>query len=124
MVTDAAYRIRMNEGFDISSLVYSFYNSLSLSLAELEGRFYGGGVLELTPNEFKAISIPYSKVSSNDFLKFSKKFDNKKCIEDIVKELDEKIFVKGMGLDSSTVAELQKIKIKLTKRRLGKMLKT
>lgn len=27
--------------------------------AELEGRFYGGGVLELTPSEITKICIPY-----------------------------------------------------------------
>ncbi|HHQ4746911.1 TPA: hypothetical protein ACSQX0_003786, partial [Vibrio cholerae] len=67
-VTDSAYRIKMNDGYDIESLVYSFYNSLTLLFSELNGRYYGGGVLELTPNEFKGLPIPYLKVNKKDFL--------------------------------------------------------
>lgn len=43
LVTDSAYMISMREEYNIESLIYSFYNSLSLSFAELNGRYYGGG---------------------------------------------------------------------------------
>jgi adenine-specific DNA-methyltransferase len=45
LVTDTAYQIEMRDNFHIESLVYSFYNSLTLTFAELGGRYYGGGVL-------------------------------------------------------------------------------
>lgn len=44
--TDTAYRIQPKETTAVS-LVYSFLNSLTCLSAELEGRHYGGGVLEL-----------------------------------------------------------------------------
>ncbi len=61
LVTDSFYRVNCKEGFDIQKLVFSFYNSVTMVLAELEGRFYGGGVLELIPTEFKDLLIPYSE---------------------------------------------------------------
>lgn len=61
LATDSFYRIQMNENLDIRNFVFSFYNSLTFVLAELEGRFYGGGVLELTPNEFKNLAIPFNQ---------------------------------------------------------------
>lgn len=120
MVTDSAYRIKMLEGNCIKSLVYSFYNSLSLSLAELEGRFYGGGVLELTPNEFKSISIPYLKVSEDDYSSFINQFQTKKTIADISHKVDRTILQDHFGLDDATITTLQEIKDKLSARRLGK----
>lgn len=62
-VTDTAYRIKMLDGHDINSFTFSFYNSFTLAIAELSGRYYGGGVLEITPNEFKGMAIPYTKIN-------------------------------------------------------------
>lgn len=120
LVTDSAYRIKMLEGNCINSLVYSFYNSLTLSLAELGGRSYGGGVLELTPNEFKSISIPYTKIEKNAFKDFSKRFENKQAIDEILADFDQKILSGVYGLDNQTILKLQKIKKKLTQQRLNK----
>ncbi len=57
-VTDSAYKVGMKNGYDLNSFVYSFYNTLTLLLSELDGRYYGGGVLELIPSEFKKLPIP------------------------------------------------------------------
>jgi len=119
-VTDSAYRIKMLDGNCINNLVYSFYNSLTLSLAELEGRYYGGGVLELTPNEFKSVSIPYVSIDNDDFSDFAKRFENKTSIDEILTKSDDEILNKKYGISVSDVEKLQKIKRKLTERRLGK----
>ncbi|ECC1758319.1 SAM-dependent DNA methyltransferase, partial [Salmonella enterica subsp. arizonae] len=74
LTTDAAYNLVVNEGYNIESLIYSFYNPLTLCFAELYGRYYGGGVLELVPNEFRRLPIPYKEISSQLFLDFSNKF--------------------------------------------------
>lgn len=74
LATDSAYHIRMNPGESVHDLCASFYNSLSLLFAEIEGRFYGGGVLELTPNEFRRLPLPQSKFSPSEFAKFQGKF--------------------------------------------------
>jgi adenine-specific DNA methylase len=55
--TDTAYRITLKtpraEGF-----VFSFVNSLTCLTAEMEGRHYGGGVLELVPSEIERLLLP------------------------------------------------------------------
>jgi adenine-specific DNA-methyltransferase len=58
--TDTAYRVRLKK-FDESSIVFSFINSLTALTAELEGRHYGGGVLELVPSEIRKLLIPIIK---------------------------------------------------------------
>lgn len=55
--TDTAYRIRSKEG-TAEQLVYGFLNGLTALSAELEGRHYGGGVLELVPSEIEKLLLP------------------------------------------------------------------
>jgi len=55
--TDTAYRIRTREG-EGERLVGCFINPLTALSAELEGRHYGGGVLELIPSEIERLLIP------------------------------------------------------------------
>ncbi len=38
--------------------MYGFFNSLTALTAELEGRHYGGGVLELVPSEIEKLLMP------------------------------------------------------------------
>lgn len=60
--TDTAYRVNPKL-IDGSSLVFSFVNSLTALTAELEGRHYGGGVLELVPSEIRKLLIPIVKAN-------------------------------------------------------------
>lgn len=55
--TDTSYRIR-TRGVDAETLVGCFINPLTALSAELEGRHYGGGVLELVPSEIERLLIP------------------------------------------------------------------
>jgi len=55
--TDTAYRIT-SESYPPQSLSFSFVNSLTALSAEIEGRHYGGGVLELVPSEIERLLIP------------------------------------------------------------------
>lgn len=55
--TDTAYRVRLKEGTS-EQLVYGFINALTALSAELEGRHYGGGVLELVPSEIEKLLVP------------------------------------------------------------------
>jgi adenine-specific DNA methylase len=56
--TDTAYRVRPGPGITAVDLVAGFVNSLTALSAELEGRHYGGGVLELVPSEIEKVLIP------------------------------------------------------------------
>jgi hypothetical protein len=55
--TDTAYRVR-SLGIKAGTLVGAFVNPLTALSAELEGRTYGGGVLELVPSEIERLLIP------------------------------------------------------------------
>lgn len=55
--TDTAYRIR-TLGVSAEKLVSCFINPITALSAELEGRHYGGGVLELIPSEIEKLLVP------------------------------------------------------------------
>ncbi len=58
--TDTAYRIRTLKAAP-EQLVYCFLNALTALSAELEGRHYGGGVIELVPSEIEKLLVPLPK---------------------------------------------------------------
>jgi len=115
LVTDSAYKIDVKEGIDIRNFIFSFYNSLTLVFAELEGRYYGGGVLELTPNEFRELPIPY--VECEDFIKYEMHFDEKESIEDILMRYNYQILNDALGLNQDDIERIEAIRIKLIKKR-------
>ncbi|MGW8277827.1 N-6 DNA methylase [Xanthomonas axonopodis] len=55
--TDTAYRIETHK-LRPSTFVSNFINPLTALSAELEGRTYGGGVLELVPSEIERLLVP------------------------------------------------------------------
>jgi adenine-specific DNA-methyltransferase len=57
--TDTIYRGRMLDGRrSPAAVAASFHSSLTLLSAELEGRSFGGGVLELVPSEIGRLLVP------------------------------------------------------------------
>jgi len=58
--TDTIYRGEMLPPYkeSVCDLVAGFHNSLTLLSAEVEGRSYGGGVLELVPSEIARLVVP------------------------------------------------------------------
>jgi len=66
--TDTAYRLRPKPGIDHTALVAGFVNSLTALSAELEGRHYGGGVLELVPSEIERLMIPHVPLTRTDLV--------------------------------------------------------
>ncbi len=117
LVTDAAYRIIPGDDHNIESIIYSFYNSLTLTFCELNGRYYGGGVLELTPSEFKGLPFPYKNITKKEFSLFRSKFKDSEKVDDLIKENDVTL-LSLLGLDLSEIKRIQSIREKLLSNRL------
>jgi adenine-specific DNA methylase len=69
--TDTAYRIRARD-VAAEKLVSNFINPLTALSAELEGRHYGGGVLELIPSEIERLAIPLPAKAKVDLVDLDK----------------------------------------------------
>lgn len=56
--TDTVHRVRLRPGADPAALAAAFHNSATFAFAEIGGRSYGGGILELEPAEAEQLPIP------------------------------------------------------------------
>lgn len=69
-ITDTAYGIHPKLGYSARGICFSFYNSITMLFAETNGRFYGGGVLELSPSELKGLPMIYHEPTDEEFEAF------------------------------------------------------
>lgn len=116
-VTDSAYRIKMKDGMSMENFTMSFYNSLTLLFAELNGRYYGGGVLELTPNEFKGLPIPKYIDQPDDYKKFIQIFNKKNSIEEFLLDNDSRI-LSSINISETDIEVIHNLYMKVKSRRL------
>lgn len=113
--TDAGYHIQLNETLDKGSFVFCFYNSLTLAQCEFQGRYYGGGVCELTPSEFKELTIPYHRIPGEDIKMLDRMFREKRSIEDIVSFVNSKTI--GLDIEKEKITEVEEMRRILIERR-------
>jgi adenine-specific DNA-methyltransferase len=101
--TDTAYRIRTDK-VDAENLVGCFINPLTALSAELEGRHYGGGVLELVPSEIERLLLPLP----NNFQVDVKALDNdiRNLHADVVLDRQGSKVLGGLGFSKHDIDEL------------------
>jgi len=96
--TDTAYRIHTTTPtVSAEMLVYSFINSLTALTAELQGRHYGGGVLEMVPSEIEKLSIPLGKMDAIDLRELDRQIRQSISADSILAAQDA-IVLKAAGL--------------------------
>jgi adenine-specific DNA-methyltransferase len=114
--TDTAYRLRPCPGVDPVALVASFVNSLTALSAELEGRHYGGGVLELVPSEIKRLLTPTVPASRADLLRLDGLIRQGTDPTNILEAQDSHLLARA-GLASDDCDELRHAWYRLKRRR-------
>lgn len=87
--TDTAYRIRPLS-VKPSMLVACFLNPLTALSAELEGRHYGGGVLELVPSEIEKLLIPLPSAVDIDLGSLDRAVRTQ-CAEDVLGDYGQRV---------------------------------
>ena len=112
--TDTAYRIRTNK-IDAKKIVYCFVNSLTALSSELEGRFYGGGVLELVPSEIERLLIPVPIETKTAIGKLDNLIRTSNAVDTL--ESQDRNVLGGLGLTSSDILTLHNAWNRLRQRR-------
>lgn len=113
--TDTAYRVQPTN-IAPESLVLGFVNSLTCLTAELEGRHYGGGVLELVPSEIERLLIPIIHSSHADLSAADARFRKTGDQLEFLRQQDS-IVLGGIGLTKSQQDTLYSAWLKLRDRR-------
>lgn len=118
--TDTAYRIQMRGSFvgRDRDFVACFINSLTALSAEVEGRHYGGGVIELVPSEIERLVVPLIKGAAAERMDaVDRAIRRGEKMTAIIREQDNYI-LREAGLSESEVDTLHRAWLRLLKRRL------
>ena len=118
--TDTMHRVFIKEGVNRKAFVVSYYNSLSLAFAEILGRNFGGGVLELMPSEVEGIYLPYREANAKLFEKVDRMVREKKMADEILDFTDKELLQKGLGFSEAETKLARSIWYKLMGRRLNR----
>lgn len=120
--TDTMHRIKFREGIDPNKTLLSYYNSITFAFTEIEGRSYGGGVLEVLPGELEKVLLPNIQHFDDDrTAELLQKIDftirNNGDFEPVLDEIDQDLLIGFLGIDKDTVASFRAIWKKLMNRR-------
>jgi adenine-specific DNA-methyltransferase len=121
--TDTMHRVKLRTGTDPASLVFCFYNSITMAYSELVGRSHGGGVLEILPNDAETMLIPYQKCNKKHLNQIDKMMRENQDIEEIMNYVDKILLLDGLGLSKKTVDSFRSMWHKLSNRRHGRRVK-
>lgn len=116
--TDTMHRVFIKEGVNKKAFIASYYNSLSFAFAEILGRNFGGGCLELMPSEVENIYLPYRVENEFIFSKLDHMLRSKCTAEEILDYTDDIILRQGMGFSEKEVKLARSIWHKIINRRL------
>ncbi|MGH2974705.1 MAG: Eco57I restriction-modification methylase domain-containing protein [Solirubrobacterales bacterium] len=118
--TDTIYRgeLLAEAGLSPAGLSACFHSSLTLLSAELEGRSFGGGVLELVPSEIARLSI--AVVGGSE--KWIDRLDEtaRGSVEEALVEETDGALVGAGALDREVVDQLHEARLELLARRLAR----
>lgn len=119
--TDTMHRVFIHKGVNKKALVASYYNSLSFAFAEIMGRNFGGGCLELMPSEVESILLPYHEGNEQLFDELNKMVRMKEPTEKILDFSDNIILRKNYALSEKEVMLCRSIWQKLVAHRMNRL---
>lgn len=117
--TDTIHRVRLINGTKPEKLAAICFNSLTLAWAEVGGRSYGGGVLELETSEAEHLPVPYNPAIEIDSKKVDSLLRNGKDLE-ALEYVDGVVLGDYMGMSSTTIKHIRNAWIELRDRRTNR----
>jgi adenine-specific DNA-methyltransferase len=120
--TDTMHRINFYEGVDKNRILLSYYNSITFAFIELNGRSYGGGVLEILPKEVSNVMLPIINNISDEKIKellsiIDEKIRSKDDIENLLNIMDKELLENNLGIPINIIKEFRVIWKFMTNRR-------
>ncbi|OBJ83187.1 class I SAM-dependent methyltransferase [Mycobacterium sp. 1245852.3] len=106
--TDTVHRVRLTAGSDVpvdpAALAAVFHNSATFAFAEILGRSYGGGVLELEPREAEQLPIPPPALADAGLACDVDLLLKANEIDKALDVVDRRVLIDGLGLPAEVVA--------------------
>ncbi|WP_404375295.1 Eco57I restriction-modification methylase domain-containing protein [Kytococcus sedentarius] len=120
VTTDTIYKGQILAGSAVTAddFTATFHNSLTMLSAEVEGRSFGGGVLELVPSEVSALQVPIVPGAESELAKLDKISRTSDDPEALIEATDEALTRLIPALDPQTMSALSDARHALMDRRL------
>lgn len=115
--TDTIHRVRVRSGVDPVKLAVGSINSVTFAFAEVLGRSYGGGVLELEPREAELLPFPNPRRLTAQDVSRVEALVERGCLTDALDEVDRILL---SNLDARVLGHMRQTWIKLRDRRLAR----
>lgn len=117
--TDTVHRVRLpgEHPVDPAALAAVFHNSVTFAFAEIMGRSYGGGVLELEPRESEQLPIPAPAHADPDLAVDVDLLLKAGEIDKALDLVDRRVLIDGLGLPAEAVADCRRAWASLADRR-------
>ena len=119
--TDTIHRVKLRNGVPAKISAAAFLNSLTFAFSEVTGRSYGGGVLELEPNEAERLPLPLIGADTLDLYELDELL-RRGNIERVLDITDKVLLQDGLGLTLEETRILRAIWQKLRDRRINRKL--
>lgn len=113
--TDTIHRMR-SKGSKPERIIANTYTWLTAASAEIEGRSYGGGVLELEPTEAERLLMP-AQLNGAMSLAEADKLIRSGRLDDVLEENGRIVLMEHMGLSAAECALLKGVWTKMRNRR-------
>jgi adenine-specific DNA methylase len=115
--TDTVHRVRLAPGVDAASLAAVFHNSVTFAFAEIMGRSYGGGILELEPREAEQLPIPPPAYAGGELACDVDLLLKAGEIDKALDLVDRHVLIDGLGLSGDVVTQCRAAWVSLRNRR-------
>jgi adenine-specific DNA methylase len=116
--TDTVHRVRLLGDHDPAALAAVFHNSATFAFAEIMGRSYGGGILELEPREAEQLPIPAPAHAGAELAADVDLLLKANEIEKALDTVDRHVLIDGLGWSPDVVAQCRGAWQRLRDRRI------
>lgn len=115
--TDTVHRVRLAPNTDATALATVFHNSATFAFAEVMGRSYGGGILELEPREAEQLPIPHPECADPELSGNVDLLLKANEIEKALELVDRHVLIDRLGLSPNLVNQCREAWVTLRDRR-------
>jgi adenine-specific DNA methylase len=115
--TDTVHRVRVAPHVDPIALAAVFHNSATFAFAEIMGRSYGGGILELEPREAEQLPIPQPGCADPELARDVDILLKANEVEKALDLVDRHVLIETLGWAPDIVAQCRSAWVTLRDRR-------
>jgi adenine-specific DNA methylase len=119
--TDTVHRVRLRADIaadlDPTAFAAVFHNSATFAFAEIMGRSYGGGILELEPREAEQLPVPRPECADPDLARDVDLLLKANEVEKALDVVDRRVLIDRLGWAPDVVAQCRSAWLALRDRR-------